>query len=208
MANYIWLWRDDLVNYHLQYRIWCEFRHAKAAKGCFMQVYFFLFCFSLFFKIRFGQQTPNRIFLLISEPQISIIFLFFFFLLIFFSQNFWERRHSDSGLKSNNLASRPMRCVNYFIFFNHLFDDLIKETWDLGSKKDIWISINPETGERVYTFEASTSPTEYCPANHPQAVHIGKTEYQIQMLDTKHRDRQWNATFVDYSSHLLPGEKL
>ncbi|CAK5068844.1 unnamed protein product [Meloidogyne enterolobii] len=24
------------------------------------------------------------------------------------------------------------------------------------------------------------------------------------MVDTKRRDRHWNATFVDYSSHLLP----
>ncbi|KAL7075973.1 hypothetical protein ACQ4LE_004797, partial [Meloidogyne hapla] len=72
-----------------------------------------------------------------------------------------------------------------------------------GSKKDVWISVNPETGERVDILASSISPS-FCPANHAHAIHIGKTEYQIQMVDTKRRDRHWNATFVDYSSHLLP----
>ncbi|KAL3084434.1 hypothetical protein niasHT_035236 [Heterodera trifolii] len=72
-----------------------------------------------------------------------------------------------------------------------------------GSKKDVWISIDPETGERSNTF-SPTPQSSVCPANMPNAVHIGKTEYHIQMMDTKRRDRHWNATFVDYSSHLLP----
>jgi hypothetical protein len=67
----------------------------------------------------------------------------------------------------------------------------------------VWISVNPDTGERIDTF-APASPT-FCPASHAQAVHIGKTEYHIQMMDTKQRERHWNATYVDYSSHLLPG---
>jgi hypothetical protein len=53
-------------------------------------------------------------------------------------------------------------------------------------------------------FGTPTSKT--CPASHAKMVHIGRTEYQIKMMDTKNRDRHWNATFVDYSAHLLPGK--
>jgi serine/threonine-protein kinase/endoribonuclease IRE1 len=74
-----------------------------------------------------------------------------------------------------------------------------------GSKKDVWISINPETGTRV---EALPQPTadSFCPVSQPETVFIGRTVYRISMLDTKRPERQWNATFTDYSSHLLPPE--
>lgn len=94
----------------------------------------------------------------------------------------------------------------FFNFLNFLLIFLII-LFPLGSKKDVWISVNPETGERIDILATSISPS-FCPANHPHAIHIGKTEYQIQMVDTKRRDRHWNATFVDYSSHLLPGRNL
>uniref|UniRef100_A0A915CV77 Transmembrane protein 144 n=1 Tax=Ditylenchus dipsaci TaxID=166011 RepID=A0A915CV77_9BILA len=74
-----------------------------------------------------------------------------------------------------------------------------------GNKKDVWMAINPETGERTETFSSPTS-NSYCPVSDPNTVFIGKTEYHLSMMDTKKRDRQWNATFVDYSSHLLPAE--
>lgn len=45
-----------------------------------------------------------------------------------------------------------------------------------------------------------------CPVEHqPETVFIGRTEYKIVMSDTKRANRLWKATFVDYSSHLLPG---
>ena len=33
---------------------------------------------------------------------------------------------------------------------------------------------------------------------------VGRTQYQIAMFDEKTRTRRWNATFTDYSSHVLP----
>lgn len=74
-----------------------------------------------------------------------------------------------------------------------------------GSKKDVWISINPETGSRMETLPPP-SPNSFCPISHPETVFIGRTEYQLSMLDTKNKDKKWNATFTDYSSHLLPQE--
>jgi hypothetical protein len=88
-----------------------------------------------------------------------------------------------------------------------------------GNKKDAWISLNPETGERtsgnpVLFIMCQQSTQKYsvfapdargfCPVSHPNAVYIGKTEYHISMA-AKDRNWQWNATFLDYSSHLLPG---
>lgn len=46
----------------------------------------------------------------------------------------------------------------------------------------------------------------FCPISHPETVFIGKTEYKLSVIDTKNKEKQWNATFIDYSSHLLPAE--
>lgn len=75
----------------------------------------------------------------------------------------------------------------------------------LGFKKDIWMSINPDTG--VHQETVSPQTVDSCPIGHkPETVFIGRTEYKIVMTDTKHSSRLWNATFVDFSSHLLPGK--
>uniref|UniRef100_A0A914C4C2 non-specific serine/threonine protein kinase n=1 Tax=Acrobeloides nanus TaxID=290746 RepID=A0A914C4C2_9BILA len=72
-----------------------------------------------------------------------------------------------------------------------------------GSKKDVWIAIDPETGHRVETLAAPSSDN-FCPVSHPKTVFIGRTEYQVSMMDANKRARRWNATYSDYSSHLLP----
>lgn len=74
-----------------------------------------------------------------------------------------------------------------------------------GSKRDVWISINPETGSKMETLPPPAA-NSFCPISHPETVFIGKTEYKLSVLDTKNKDKQWNATFIDYSSHLLPAE--
>jgi hypothetical protein len=74
----------------------------------------------------------------------------------------------------------------------------------LGYKKDVWIAINPDTGVHRETVPPQTSDS--CPVGHPETVFIGRTEYKIVMSDTKKPNRLWNATFVDYSSHLLPSK--
>ncbi|KAI6242866.1 Serine/threonine-protein kinase/endoribonuclease ire-1 [Aphelenchoides fujianensis] len=71
-----------------------------------------------------------------------------------------------------------------------------------GEKKDVWIAINPDTGVHQETIPPQT--TNSCPVGHPETVFIGRTDYRVFMSDTKGQSRRWNATFVDYSSHLLP----
>ncbi|KAI6196797.1 Non-specific serine/threonine protein kinase [Aphelenchoides besseyi] len=71
-----------------------------------------------------------------------------------------------------------------------------------GQKKDVWIAINPDTG--VHRETVPPQATDSCPVGHPETVFIGRTDYRVFMSDTKRTSRNWNATFVDYSSHLLP----
>jgi serine/threonine-protein kinase/endoribonuclease IRE1 len=76
-----------------------------------------------------------------------------------------------------------------------------------GDKKDVWISINLETGTKM---EPLPQPSEQfldevksqCSVN----VFIGRTEYHLKIFDTKNEAREWNVSFIDYSSHLIPGD--
>lgn len=73
-----------------------------------------------------------------------------------------------------------------------------------GNKKDAWISIDPESGEKRTVLGPEIN--NFCPASDRRGIFIGRTEYHISLVDSK-RERQWNATFVDYSSHLLPSTR-
>ncbi|CAB3404500.1 unnamed protein product [Caenorhabditis bovis] len=69
-----------------------------------------------------------------------------------------------------------------------------------GSKKDVWFGIDPETGIKVETLSAA-SAERICPANQKQTIYLGRTEYHVSMFLENNR---WNATFNDYTAHLLP----
>ncbi|CAJ0564637.1 unnamed protein product, partial [Mesorhabditis spiculigera] len=72
-----------------------------------------------------------------------------------------------------------------------------------GNKQDVWFGLDPETGIKVETLSSMTSE-RICPANKARAIFIGRSEYRLSMFDTNDRNRHWNATFTDYSAHLLP----
>ncbi|EFO85913.1 CRE-IRE-1 protein [Caenorhabditis remanei] len=72
-----------------------------------------------------------------------------------------------------------------------------------GSKKDVWFGIDPKTGLKMETL-SSASADRICPANQKQTIFLGRTEYRVSMFDEKNRGKTWNATFNDYSAHLLP----
>ncbi|KAK6011497.1 hypothetical protein OSTOST_23413 [Ostertagia ostertagi] len=52
-----------------------------------------------------------------------------------------------------------------------------------GSKKDIWLEIDPLTGSKVETMSASSD--KVCPVKHHNGIFVGRTEYRISMFDTK-----------------------
>lgn len=68
-----------------------------------------------------------------------------------------------------------------------------------GRKIDTWFSIDPMTGEREKLLSFNEAKNT-CPLEIQNAIFIGRTEYNIIMVDSKHKDRKWNVTFYDYSA--------
>ncbi|XP_068087142.1 serine/threonine-protein kinase/endoribonuclease IRE1 [Anabrus simplex] len=71
-----------------------------------------------------------------------------------------------------------------------------------GKKMDTWYSVNPKTGTKQQILSCDFWDNT-CPITNPDAILIGRTEYNIMMLDSKHKDRSWNITFFDYSSNTM-----
>lgn len=72
-----------------------------------------------------------------------------------------------------------------------------------GSKKDVWIAIDPVTGAKIQTL-SSDGAQKVCPSSTDKLLYIGRTEYNILMFDGKTGAKSWNATYMDYSSHVAP----
>ncbi|ESN90088.1 hypothetical protein HELRODRAFT_116619 [Helobdella robusta] len=70
-----------------------------------------------------------------------------------------------------------------------------------GYKKDSWFSVDLLTGSKVHVLNMD-GPQEICPSNTASTIFIGRTEYTIVMFDGQSRQISWNATFMDYSSHV------
>lgn len=68
-----------------------------------------------------------------------------------------------------------------------------------GRKIDSWFSIDPMTGEREQLL-GFDKVKNTCPLEMQDAIFVGRTEYNIIMVDSKHKDRKWNVTFYDYSA--------
>lgn len=68
-----------------------------------------------------------------------------------------------------------------------------------GRKIDTWFSINTITGakEQLLSFNEAKN---ICPLETQNTIFVGRTEYNIIMVDSKHKDRKWNVTFYDYSA--------
>ncbi|CAL1530820.1 unnamed protein product [Lymnaea stagnalis] len=75
-----------------------------------------------------------------------------------------------------------------------------------GSKRDMWLAIDPLTGAKVQTL-SSDGAQKVCPSSNDNLLYIGRTEYSIMMFDAKTGTRSWNATYMDYSSHVAPDVK-
>ena len=71
--------------------------------------------------------------------------------------------------------------------FTYYYINIANFELSLGSKKDVWISINPETGSKMETLPPPAA-NSFCPISHPETVFIGKTEYKLSVLDTKNKE--------------------
>ncbi|KAL1497233.1 hypothetical protein ABEB36_008228 [Hypothenemus hampei] len=66
-----------------------------------------------------------------------------------------------------------------------------------GKKKDTWYKLDPTNGnkERILGW-GDNSPT--CPIEVNNFIYIGRTKYNIMMIDTNSQNKKWNVTFYDY----------
>lgn len=68
-----------------------------------------------------------------------------------------------------------------------------------GKKIDTWFSIDPRTGVREPLSFNNVRNT--CPSQMQNAIFVGRTEYNIYMVNSKRKDRKWNViTFNGYSA--------
>ncbi|KAK2585144.1 hypothetical protein KPH14_008650 [Odynerus spinipes] len=74
-----------------------------------------------------------------------------------------------------------------------------------GRKIDTWFTVDPRTGrrEQVLGFDKAGNT---CPVEMQDAIFIGRTEYNIIMVDSKRKDRKWNVTFYDYSAAKMESD--
>ncbi|CAC5375816.1 ERN1 [Mytilus coruscus] len=70
-----------------------------------------------------------------------------------------------------------------------------------GHKKDVWIAVDPVTGEKIRTLSMDGTQ-KVCPSDAENVMYIGRSEYTITMFDSKTGHKRWNATFTDYSTNV------
>lgn len=76
-----------------------------------------------------------------------------------------------------------------------------------GRKIDTWFSVDPRTGEKEQLL-GFDKVKNTCPLEMQDAVFVGRTEYNIIMVDSKRKDRKWNVTFYDYSAAKMEPEGI
>lgn len=77
----------------------------------------------------------------------------------------------------------------------------------LGKKKDSWFKLDPETGKKQQVLGWDDHSTT-CPLDTKKVVYIGKTQYNLRMVDGKKPDTKWNVTLFAYSSNTMSNEEL
>lgn len=71
-----------------------------------------------------------------------------------------------------------------------------------GYKKDTWFVIDPVTGKKLQTLDLESLQNDICPSSSDSSILVGRTEYSLVMYDSSSKEVRWNATFMDYSSHV------
>ncbi|OAD60687.1 Serine/threonine-protein kinase/endoribonuclease ire-1 [Eufriesea mexicana] len=76
-----------------------------------------------------------------------------------------------------------------------------------GRKIDTWFGIDPRTGQREQLL-GFDKVKNTCPVELQNAIFMGRTEYNIIMVDSKQKNRKWNVTFYDYSATKMEPEGI
>ncbi|CAH1180370.1 unnamed protein product [Phaedon cochleariae] len=76
-----------------------------------------------------------------------------------------------------------------------------------GKKKDTWFKLDPSTGKKQQILGWDDySPT--CPVDTELFVYIGRSQYNLRMVDEKQAENKWNITFYDYAARPMTKKEL
>lgn len=77
----------------------------------------------------------------------------------------------------------------------------------LGKKKDTWFKLDPVTGkkEKILGWD-DHSPQ--CPVDSQKSIFIGRTKYDIKMVNGKNPENKWNITFYVYAAADMSKEEM
>lgn len=76
-----------------------------------------------------------------------------------------------------------------------------------GRKIDTWFSVNSITGEKEQLLSFNKVES-ICPMETEDVIFIGRTEYNIIMVDSKQKHKKWNITFYDYSAAKMRSDEV
>lgn len=77
----------------------------------------------------------------------------------------------------------------------------------LGKKKDSWFKLDPETGKKQQILGWDDHITT-CPLDTEKVIYIGRTQYNLRMVDGKKTGNKWNVTLYVYSATTMDKEEL
>lgn len=80
-----------------------------------------------------------------------------------------------------------------------------------GKKTDQWFLVEPRSGQRepVLGWGSHSVDSNTCPLPPGSAVYIGRTQYEILMLELNNETkRKWNVTFFGYSAEPMNSDML
>lgn len=82
------------------------------------------------------------------------------------------------------------------------------EYYTLAEKLTLGLAwIDPRTGEKEQLL-GFNKVKNTCPVEMQDIVFVGRTEYNIIMVDSKRKNRKWNVTFYDYSAAKMEPEGI
>lgn len=76
-----------------------------------------------------------------------------------------------------------------------------------GKKKDTWFKLDPNSGKKqqILGWDDHSST---CPLNTNNFIYIGRTQYNLKMVDGNNPEHKWNVTFFDYSATPMDSEEI
>ncbi|XP_018577852.1 serine/threonine-protein kinase/endoribonuclease ire-1, partial [Anoplophora glabripennis] len=76
-----------------------------------------------------------------------------------------------------------------------------------GKKKDIWFKLDPITGNKEQVLGWDDHGTQ-CPVDSKTSIYIGRTKYDIKMVNGNNPANKWNVTFYVYAAADMSKEEL